>query len=169
MNKLTDDSINWPTIVAYALLIVLYFIILRLLLNCIQQLTKKHRDQRSVIDADIHQESLETRVDDSMVGMDIYGRTIAFLRLVLITVAILGVALILAIKLNIILAVSICMLAGLITWRLLRWKKNVETGARYDIISFVLEKFVAIGGNIGTVIFLMVALVITAFGLLFLS
>ncbi len=167
MNELRDSGVDWAVIVGYAVLILLYFVILRLLLNCIEQLTKKHHTQKFAVDSDIHQENAETRIDDSMVGMDIYGRTIAFLRIVIAALAVLGVVIILAVKLNIILAVTISIVAGIVTWRLIHWKKRSEH--KYDIIEFVFDKLVSIGGNVGTAIFLVVALIVVALGLVLLS
>lgn len=161
---------DWNSLIvfiAYGLLICLYLVTLKLLLNCIEQLmsSKNNPVRRSIIDVDIHREAANRHADDKTHMFDPYAFALTFLKIFILITGVAGIFIIITIKLNVFFAFGIAVLVGVIAWQLVQWhnRKGKEVVRRYENI------FIKIGGyNIGTLIFFVIALVLITAGLILL-
>lgn len=168
MNELSSGS-DWNSLLlfaAYGVLIFLYLIILKVLMNCIEQLTSKSTPAtRSVIDVDIHREAANRHVDDKSHTFDAFGFAMTFLKLIISLGGIVAIFVLITIKLNVFFAFGISVLVGVIVWQFMEWRK----GKGKEVIKHYEGIFIQIGGyNIGTLIFFVIALILVTVGLVLL-
>ena len=158
---------DWRVMLAYAILVILYCIVLRLLLDCLSELLAKRRTQRMAIDYDIHVESEAVeKAEEAMKPMDIYGKTVAVLRMFIILLSMIILFVILMVKFNIILAFAIFASVGLLLWGLEKARRSL--GKNHQVAYF-MDMIATAGGNAITGLFLVVALVLISFGLIVIS
>lgn len=168
MNDLTSES-EWSILLRagiYALLILAYFIILKVLLSCIEQLLSKNgRSHKSVIDVQIHQEAANRHADDKDHTFDAFNMALEFLKIVLILGGVVGLFVIIVLKLNVFFAFGIYTLLGVVAWQLVQWRNSngKEVIKRYE--DFIIR----IGGyNAGTFVVFSIALILVTVGLIML-
>jgi hypothetical protein len=169
MNELSSgvDRGSLLIIIAYCVLIALYLLILKVLLNFVEELMSKNRRgaQRSIIDVEIHEELANRHADDKTHTFDAYGFALNFLKVVIAFVGIVGGFLILVYKLNIFFALVAALLIAVVTWQFIQWKK----GRGKEFIRRYENLFIRIGGyNLGTLIFFVIALLLVTVGLILL-
>lgn len=158
---------DWRIMIAYAALVILYCVVLRLLLDCLNELMAKRRTQRQAIDYDIHIESIAVeKAEEAMKPMDIYGKTVAVLRIFLLLISMIVLFIILVVKFNAILAFAIFALVGLLLWGMEKIRRRIGKMHQLD---FLFETLTRAGGNVITGLFLLVALVLVSFGLIVIS
>lgn len=169
MNNLSS-AVEWDSLIflaAYGVLILLYLVILKLLMNCIEQLTAKGSNtfHRSVIDVQIRQEAANLHTDDKTHTFDAFLLAMTFLKAVVLVVGLAGVFILVTLKLNIFFAFGVAALASVVAWQINLWRK----GKGKDIIKRSEHIFIQVGGyNIGTLIFFIIALILVTAGLILL-
>lgn len=165
MNDSYTTVVDVRIVVAYMVLVLIYLLILKLLLNAIQSLTHGYRTQRSIIDLEIHRQSPSDRIEDSMRDMNVFQGTVALLRVLVAFVGLVGVMALLIIKLNFFVAVLIAGVSSLVAWQFVQWRRRGKANARLEQY---FEAFLSGGGNVVTIGLLIVALVCVTVGLLLL-
>jgi hypothetical protein len=157
MDSITDTTPSLPVMLAYGLIILLYLVILRLLLNFFQQMSDKHA-QRSIIDRSIH--AMRThRVDSSMQAFDPYSIAIAITKGGIATLATAVVIVLLIEKLGFEATVTVLIMVIIVAWTANRWLRSREK------VGIVREarKYLQRGGSVGSVIALSVLLAFVLF------
>lgn len=147
-----SDNQYW-FFIGYCILIFIYLVILRLLLNFLQQLTQKNRTQRSIVDVDIH-EAMNPRMDDSMRAFDPYPLAIVVVRA---TMAVIGMAIVLLVsyvKIGLLGTAGLVIAAILLSWAYSRWINQHNKTE----LSRSVQHFVQTGGSYVSVILLFIAL-----------
>ncbi len=160
MDPLSNNTSNLWVFMGYGVLIFLYLVILRLLLNFIQQLGHKYRTQKSVVDVDIHR-TMTPKIDDSMTAFDPYSIAMAVVKGAL---AVGGIALVLAIlviKLGVIATGLILVIVILLLWAVSHWLHQKEDSSFRHQVS----RFVKTGGNAISVTLLLIALALVTIAL----
>lgn len=168
MNNLSSDASSWDYFLlfaAYGILILLYIVILKALMNCIEHMmSKNHHSQRSVIDVQIHQNS-KIHHDDKMKSFDFYPLALEFLKISLIIGGLVEIFVLITLKLNVFFAFGISVLVAGIGWQVHQW----HNGGGHDLVAKYENVLIRIGGyNIVTLIFLFVAFIFVTIGLVLL-
>jgi len=159
MESLAANGISFPVLLAYGMIILLYLVILRLLLNLLQQMGDKHRTQRSVIDVDVHR-TMTPQVDSSMHAFDIYSIAIVIAKGGIAMVAMAAMIVLLAIKVGILATVLIVAMVVLCLWTVNQWLRSRE---KVGSIGGEMRKYVQKSGSMGTVVLLSIVLVVLLF------
>jgi hypothetical protein len=159
MNTLATDGISFPILLAYGLLILLYLLILKLLLNLLQQMGDKHRIQKSVIDRDVHR-VMTPQVDSSMQTFDPYGVAIIIAKGGITAISMAAVIILSVLKVGIVATALLVVIAVLFLWAINHWLKAREkAGSVRDEI----RKYVQKSGSMGTIVLLSILLVVLLF------
>lgn len=160
MNEMSSN-LEWDTLLlfaAYGVLIFLYLIILKLLMNCIEQMSQKNiRTQRSVIDVDIHRDAGSRHADDKMRTFDAFYFALTFLKLAVAIGGVVGIFVLITLKLNVFFAFGIAALTGVGVGQFIQWKngRGQEIMKRYDSL------FTRMGGYSTVMfIFFLIALIV---------
>lgn len=168
MNSLSDsEGTALIYLFAYGILLLFYLIILKLFMNCIDELMTKHHSvsHRSVIDVQIRQEAANRHADDKTHTLDAYMIAVTFLKIVILVGMLTGIFVLLIIKLNIFFALGMAVLMGLIAWQLNTWRK----GKGRDVVRRTEDIFIQMGGySLGSLIILAIALILISIGLILL-
>lgn len=152
-------------IMGYGVLIFMYLVILKVLMNCIEQImsSKNNQHHRSIIDLDIRQEAANRHIDDKNHTFDAYAFALAFLKVAVAIGGVVGIFIILLLKFNVFLATGVFAFILIFTWQFMLWR---EAKGR-EIINKYETKFIEIGGyNIGTLFFFALALILVTVGLI---
>jgi hypothetical protein len=159
-----NDTLSLPILIAYGILILLYLVILKVLLNLLQQLGSKHRTQRSVIDVDIHN-TMTPHVDSSMQTFDV--RSIAnIIARGIVTVTAMAILIVLSvIKIGFLATVVLISIVILCMWAINQLLRQMS---RTEIMKTVHKYTQLGGGNTGAIVLLSIGLVVVLFGLVFL-
>ncbi len=159
MESLADNGVSLPILLAYGLLILLYLVILRLLLNFLQQLGSKHRTQRSIIDVDIHN-TMTPRVDSSMQTFDVHSIANTIARGIVTVVAIAILLVLAVIKIGILATI---ILLAIIVLCLYAINQLLRQMSKTEIMKSVHKYTQLGGGNTGAILLLSIALVVVLF------
>ena len=166
MDQLSSD-INWDSLIilaAYGVLILMYLIVLKLLMRCLEQMfNKAPQAQNTVVDMDIRLEAANKHADDKNFMFDPYGVAVVIVKVFFSIAAIVAAYTIVMIKLNVLIATSGAVFIGVAVWRLNEWRKR---GGAHKLEEYD-EAFARMGGyNIGTLIFLVIAFILATVGLI---
>lgn len=164
MGLASDNDLSLPVFMAYSLVILLYFVILRILLQLLQQVGNRHGVRRSIIDTNIHA-TMIPRVDNSMDTFDIYSMAVVIAKFGIATVAIAGVIVLLVLKLGVLAAAILVLLAILVLWALNHWLRSRE---RPGSIKTEIRHYIRKSGSIGSIIMLSILLVALLFVMIWL-
>lgn len=160
MQTLSGDSVSLTVLFLYGLIILLYLIILRLLLNMLQQLNDKHhRTQKSIIDVDVHR-IMTPQVESSMHAFDISTLAITIAKGGIAAIAMAAIIVLLVLKIGFFATLIIIAIVILIAWALDLWLRSREKpgGIRSEV-----QKYVQKSGSVGTILLLSILLVILLF------
>lgn len=158
MQALGGDSISFPVMMLYGILILLYLTILRLMLDMLQQMGKKHVVQKFVVDADI-QRARTGDADRNMHEFDSYGLAITIAKTGLLVLGTAALMVMSVIKLGFIATVFLIAIAILVIWLVSSIIKMIQ---HTKIIQSV-RKAISRSGNTGSVLMLSIALVVVLF------
>jgi len=164
MDTVANSGFSLPIFLMYGLLILLYLIILRLLLNLLQQLGDKHAYQRSVVDRDIHQ-TMTRRVETSMHAFNVYDLAIVIAKAGITTIAMAAIIILLTVKFGIVATILLIAITIILLYTVDRWLKSREKPGsfRADV-----RKYVQKAGSVGTIVMLSIALVVLLFVMIWL-
>lgn len=158
MDSFSSNTPGLPILLAYGFLILIYLVILRLLLNLLQQMSNKHRIQRSVIDSDIHQ-TMSSNLDGSMQTFDAYPIAIVIAKGGIAAISMAAVIVLMVIKVGIVATASLVVIVVLFAWAVNHWLRSREKVGTIRQITKVVEK----SGSIATVVMLSIVLVVLLF------
>lgn len=164
METLANDTTSLPMLLAYGLLILLYLLILKLLLNFLQQMGDKHRTQKSVIDVDIHN-TMTPQVESSMHTFDVYSIAIVIAKGGITATAMAAIIVLLVLKVGILATALLILIVIVFLWGLNHWLNHREkVGTIREI-----RRYVQKSGSVGSVVMLSIALVVVLFGMILLQ
>jgi hypothetical protein len=144
---------NFWVFVGYGILIFLYLVILRLLLNFIQQLGQKYRTQKSVVDVDIHR-TMTPKIEDSMIAFDPYSIAMTVVKGAMAIIGMAIAIIILVLKLGVVATGLILVTAVLLLWAVNHWLRQRDSSSfRHRV-----NHFIKTGGNAVSVTVLVIAL-----------
>jgi hypothetical protein len=153
MNAAVDTTPSLSVILTYGLVILLYLVILRLLLNLLQGVSDKHR-QRSVIDRGIHA-TMSHRHEGSMQAFDSYGIAVVITKGGIATLSMAAIIVLLSVKIGVPATFLIIISVILVTWAANKWVRSHEKGTLREA-RVIAQK----AGSMGAVLALSVTLVI---------
>lgn len=162
MNEMSS-GFEWDSLIVFAVygvLIFLYLIILKMLMNCIEQMSQKNlRTQRSIIDVDIHRDAGSRHADEHMRTFDAFYLALTFLKLALALGGIFGIFILITLKLNVFFAFGIASAVGVAVGLFIQWKE----GRGRDIMKRYDNLFARMGGysTVMFVFFLIALAVVT--------
>lgn len=159
MGSIANNGFSLPIFLAYGFIILIYLVILRLLLNLLQQMSDKHISQRSVIDRDIHR-VMTNDVETSMQAFNAYNIAIVIAKGGIAAIAMAGVLVVLVLKFGILTAVLLVVMAVAILWAINHWLKSRE---KPESLRAEIRKNVQKAGSMGSIIMLSIALVALIF------
>lgn len=159
MDSVADNGVTFSSLIAYGILIFLYLVILRLLLNVLQQMSDKHILQKSVIDRDIHR-TMTSRVETSMHAFDVYSVAIVIAKGGIATLAMAAIIVLLVIKVGLLATVLLITIVILLLYGYSRWAKSRE---KAESLRGEIKKNLQKAGGIGTILMLSIALVALLF------
>jgi small-conductance mechanosensitive channel len=159
MNTLAANGLSFPILLAYGLLILLYLLILKLLINLLQQMGDKHMLQRSVIDRDIHQ-TMTNRVETSMHAFDIYSVAIVIAKGGIAVLAMAAVMVLLVLKVGVLATMLLVIVVILLLYAYNQWVRSRE---KDKSIRGEIRKYVQKSGSIGMILLLSISLVVLLF------
>ena len=162
MESIADNGVTFPVLIAYGFLIFLYLVILRLLLNLLQQMGDKHVLQKSVIDRDIHS-TMTNRVETSMHAFDVYSVAIVIAKGGIATLAMAAIIILLVIKVGILATILLIAIVIMLLYAYNRWTKSRE---RAESLRGEIKKNIQKAGSMGTIVMLSIALVALLFVML---
>lgn len=165
MHSIAKDGIGFPILLAYGLIILLYLIILRLMLNALQQLGEKHRYQKTVVDADIHR-TMNDRIERSMDTFDIYSMAIVIAKGGIAAVAMAAIIILLTLKVGIIATILVITGVVLCLWTANRWLRSQEKAMN---IRGEIHKYAQKFGSMGMIIVLSGILVVLLFAMVWIT
>lgn len=152
-----------PAVVAvYGFIIVLYLIILKLLLNALQQLTDKDSEKRSIVDMQIHR-TTQAQIEESMHTFDISAAAMVIAKAAFVVVALAAVIVIVVVKVGYVPALLLAGIVGGSLWLVRTWMKGQDR--THDIrgdIRNIMKKAASIGMVIVLGVMLLVLLLIMA-------
>lgn len=159
MQNINGDPVSASVLLAYGLLILLYLLILRLLLNLLQQMTNKHYTAKSVIDRDIHR-VMNDNVETSMHAFNVYSLATLIVKAGVTTIAMAAIVVLLVVKVGIFATTLLVLICLILLWTLNQWLRRREKagGLRQEI-----RKYTQRAGSAGTVVLLSIALVVLLF------
>jgi hypothetical protein len=161
----SDNSIGLGVFLAYGILILLYLIILRLLLNLLQQMGDKHIAQRSVIDRDIHR-TMTNHVETSMHAFDAYNIAIVIVKGGISAIAMAAIIVLLVIKFGFLATGVLIVIVVTVIYAVDHWLKSREKPGSFRA---EVRKYVQKAGSVGTIIMLSILLVVLLFVMTFIS
>lgn len=168
MNNLSgNESGELIYLFAYGLLLLLYLIILKLFMNCIDELMSKSHtlSHKSVIDLQIRQEAANRHTDDKTHTFDAYRMAITFVKIVILLCTLTGIFVLLIIKLNIFFALGMAVLMGIVAWQVNNWRN----GKGKEVVRRSEDVFIQMGGySLGSLVILGIALILISVGLILL-
>lgn len=152
-------NLNVGILIAYTLLILLYFVVLKLLLTNLRKLGEKSADSRSVVDRDIRK-SMANRIDTSMHTFNTYSLATITLEAAVMVLGMTAIVSALYLKFGFLVTVLMIEIAVTILWTINHWiKNNQKTKTITNEIKQYSEKF----GNITslvTLVFIMAFMII---------
>jgi hypothetical protein len=159
-----DDTLSLPIFIAYGILILLYLVILKVLLNLLQQLGSKHRTQRSVIDVDIHN-TMTPRVDSSMQTYDVRSIANIIARGVITAIAMAILIVLSVVKIGLLATLVLLGIVILCMWAINQLLRQIS---KTEVMK-TIHKYTQLGGsNTGAILLLSIALVVVLFFLVIL-
>ncbi len=164
MESLSDSSVGLPSLFAYGLLILLYLIILKLLLNLLQRLGKE-RYHKSVVDREIHA-TMTNRVETSMHAFDVYDIALIIAKAGIATIAMAAIIVLLVIKVGVLATALLIIITVTVLYAVSTWLKSQE---KPGTMRAEVRKYIRKTGGVGTVIILSLALVLLLFGMTFIG
>jgi hypothetical protein len=159
MEALAANGISFPVLIAYGLLISLYLLILKLLLDLMQSLGNKHHLQKTVIDVDIHK-TMTPDIDSSMQAFDVYSIAFVIAKWGIAAVAMAVIIVLLSLKVGIIATALLIMIVITLLWGVNIYLKSRE---KPDDLRVKVQRVFEKSGSIGTVILLAIALAVVIF------
>ena len=159
MQTYSGESVSITVIIIYGAIILLYLLILQLLLNVLQQLSDKHRPQRSVIDVDIHR-TMTPRIESSMHTFDISSVALIIAKAGISVAAMAAVIVLLVIKIGILASITLVAIVILVAWAIDVWLKSRKTS---NSVRSEVRKVVQKSGNIGVMLALSILLAVLLF------
>lgn len=168
MNSLSgNETTSLVYLFAYGILLLLYIVILKLFMNCIDELmTKSHSVvHRSIIDVQIRQEAANRHTEDKTHTFDAYMIAMTFLKIIILLGTLTGIFVLLIIKLNIFFALGTAVLMAVVAWQFNVWRN----GKGKDLVKRSESVFIQLGGySLGSLIILAIALILISVGLIIL-
>ncbi|MDB5184119.1 MAG: hypothetical protein JWO07_800 [Candidatus Saccharibacteria bacterium] len=158
MDSLADTAPSLPVMLAYGLVILLYLVILRLLLNFLQQLSDKHHRHQSIIDRGIRAMKSH-RIDGSMQAFDPYTIAVIIAKGGIATISMAVVIVLLVTKVGPTATAALLVAVILVAWAVNHWLKSREKVGTIKEIRTYIQK----SGSIGSVVVLSIALVVLLF------
>lgn len=157
--QMSDGSpISLAVLVLYGLIISFYLIILRLLLDMLQQLGR-HHTQKSIIDVDIHR-TMTSRVENSMHTFDITSVAVTIAKGGISVVAMAAIIVLLVIKVGLIATILFITIVILMAWAMNVWLRSRE---KPGDVRDQIRKYVLKSGSVGMVLLLSIILVALLF------
>lgn len=162
MESIARDGTGLPLLLAYGFVILLYLIILRLLLNMIQQMGDKHLTQRSVVDRDIHK-MMDNRVETSMHAFDVYTVALIIAKGGIAALFMAAIIVLLSVKVGILATAMLIAIVITMLWGVNHWLKSQE---KTRSIRGEIQKYVQKSGSVGSILLLSIALATLLFALI---
>lgn len=159
MTDLAANGISFPTLIAYGFLIFTYLIILRVLLNLLEQMSDKYRVHKSVIDRAIHQ-TVPSDLDSSMQAFNIYSIARVIVRWGIVAIAMAAIIVLLVIKVGYVATALLIAITVILLWAMNHWLKSRE---KTHSAQAEIRKYIEKSGNVGTIIVLSITLVVLLF------
>jgi uncharacterized membrane protein YidH (DUF202 family) len=159
MNSLAENGVTFSSLIAYGILIFLYLVILRLLLNMLQQMSDQHVLQKSVIDRDIHK-TMTNRVETSMHAFDIYSVAIVIAKGGIATLAMAAIIVLLIVKVGLLATIFLIAIVILLLYGYNRWARSRE---KAESLRGEIRKNIQKAGSGGMILLLSIALVVLLF------
>lgn len=158
-SSIAANDINIPTLVAYGFLILTYLIILKVLLNILEQMSDKYRVRKSVIDTAIHR-TIPSDLDSSMQAFNIFSVALVIAKWGIVTIAMAAIIVLMVIKVGIIATALLIAITVLLLWAMNRWLKSRE---KAHSAQAEVRKYIEKSGGVGTIILLSIILVVLLF------
>lgn len=153
------NGINFPTLIAYGFLILTYIVILRILLNILEQMSDKYRVRKSVIDTAIHR-TVPSDLDSSMQAFNIFSVALVIAKWGIVAIAMAAIIVLMVIKVGIIATALLIAITVLLLWAMNRWLKSRE---KAHSAQAEVRKYIEKSGGVGTIILLSIILVVLLF------
>jgi 4-hydroxybenzoate polyprenyltransferase len=159
MESLADNGVSFPVLMAYGFVIFLYIIILKLLLNLLQQMGDKHRIQKSVIDVDVHR-VMTPEIDSSMQAFNVYSIATVIARGGIAAVAMAAIIVLMVMKVGVLPTFLLITIVIALLWAFNHWMKSRE---KPESFRGEIRKYIQKSGSVGSVIMLSIALAVLLF------
>jgi hypothetical protein len=153
-----DSSISLGTFIAYGVLIFLYLVILKLLLNLLQQMGAR-QSQRSVVDRDIRR-TWNRRDESSMYAFDIYGASLVIAKGGIATIAMAAIIVLLVLKFGLLATGVLIVMVVVALYGVDHWLRSRE---KPDSVRAEIRRALRGAGSMGTIILLSILLVVLLF------
>lgn len=159
-----DNSISLGVFIAYGILIFLYLVILKLLLNLLQQMGARQA-QRSVVDRSIRR-AMTRKDESSMYAFDIYSISLVVAKGGIATIAMAAIIILLVLKFGLLATGVLIIMVVVALYGVDHWLRSRE---KPDSVRAEIRRALKGAGSMGTIILLSILLVVLLFFMTVLS